>query len=186
VLNRQVPVVQVLSAQHACPEPPQAVQVPVTDTIDIWQANPVAQVLFAQQGWSEPPHAAQVPVVEPADVWQRFPGKHTPLLPVPVPRQQGCLAPPQGTQLEDPPEVWQTVLVAVQRLFVQQGSFKPPHSPQAPAVQTSVLEVLHALPSALQVAVPPVPLVTQQPPLRQRLPGQQGWLAPPQAPQVCG
>ena len=91
--------------------------------------------------------------------------------------QQGSPEPPQATHLDVPPEVLapHTVPGAVQRLLVQHGSPSAPHDPQAPAEHSALLEFVHALPSALQVALPPIVVVvaTQQPPSRQKLPGQQ-------------
>ena len=80
---------------------------------------------------------------------------------------------------------------AVQRLFVQHGSPRPPHlvaaspwaSTQALAEQVRVpLPSGQASPTAVQVA--PAVVVQQQPPALQVLDPQQRWPAPPQTWQV--
>lgn len=97
--------------------------------------------------------------------------------------QHGCPSSPQATQVEEPPLVRHIVLGAVQRLPVQHGSSSPPQSPQAPSRQVPPTVEPQLLPDALQVAEPPL-LETQQPPSKQKLPGQHGSPAPPQASQV--
>jgi hypothetical protein len=97
--------------------------------------------------------------------------------------QHGWPAPPQATQVEEPPLVRHVVLGAVQRLPVQHGSPRPPQVPQAPSWQVPPTVEPQLVFAALQVAAPPL-LETQQPSFRQRLPGQHGSLAPPQASQV--
>jgi hypothetical protein len=78
--------------------------------------------------------------------------------------------------------VWQVVFGAVHRLFEQHASPSPPHVPHAPAAHVPV-PVPHEAPAATHVLVllAPVPELTQQPPSRHRLPGQQVWPEPPQA-----
>ena len=143
---------------------------------------------FAQQGWFAPPHARQVPLVEIPVVTQTLPGEQVSSPSAVTAGQHGCSTPPQATQVEPPPELdRQIVFGAVQRLPVQQGSPRLPHSPHAPAEQVAVMLLLHWLPSSLQVAPPtPVEEETQHPSSRQRLPGQHGSPEPPQAVQVWG
>ena len=81
--------------------------------------------------------------------------------------------------------------LAVQRLFVQQGSPRPPHlvaaspwaSTQALAEQVKLpLPSGQTSPAAVQVA--PAVVVQQQPPALQVLDPQQRWPAPPQTAQA--
>jgi hypothetical protein len=83
--------------------------------------------------------------------------------------QQSCPEPPHETQLEPS----HTALVAVQLSPLQHDWPSPPQVPHAPLLQVPRPPV-HDVPLALQL------LPTQQPPLSQELPSQQGWLVPPQ------
>lgn len=79
--------------------------------------------------------------------------------------------PPQATQF--PVTVSQVVLAAVQRLFAQHALPELPQLPHAPDEQVPVMPLPHVLPDATQVALPPVALATQHPPLVQELLSQQ-------------
>jgi hypothetical protein len=149
------------------------------------QTKPGPQVSFGQHGWSAPPQAAQVPLVEMPVVSQTFPGKQVAeesKLELP---QHGSPSSPQATHVDEPPLVRQVVSGAVQRLPEQQGSPRPPQFPQAPSSQVPPTLEPQLLPDALQVAELPL-LETQQPPSRQKLPGQQGSPDPPQASHLVG
>jgi hypothetical protein len=90
------------------------------------------------------------------------------------------LAPPSVAEQKRPP--------AVQRLFAQHGSPRPPHLVAAsPWVSTQALAVQVRVPlpsgqvSPAAVQVEPVAVVQQQPPALQEFEPQQRWPAPPQA-----
>jgi len=76
----------------------------------------------------------------------------------------------------------QAVRAAVQRELEQQLSSKVPQLPQAPFEHVPGMPLPQVFPDATQVGSPvPNCGLTQQPPLSQRLPPQQGWPSPPQA-----
>jgi hypothetical protein len=149
----------------------------------------VVQVRPEQQGWPSPPQVWQLsaPPAPPP------PAQTVPAVVHTLDEQQRSPSLPQETQVS---LLLQTTLADVQRLFEQQGSFKPPHrlpppsgtvppsttpDTQAPAAQVKVSrpELGHVAPAAVQVAPPPV-VVQQQPPALHRLAEQQACPDPPQ------
>ena len=149
------------------------------------------QVLPAQQGWPSPPQVWQVSAPPPLAG-----GAQAVLAAVQtLEEQQRSPTLPQETHVSLP---LHTVLPAVQRLFEQQGSFKPPHRlpPPSGTAPPSTAPTTHAppehvklsrppefgqvAPAAVQVAPPPV-VVQQQPPALHRLPEQQSCPVPPQS-----
>ena len=120
---------------------------------------------FAQHAWLDAPHAWQVPAAQ--------------LLPLSQtdPVQQGCVLPPQATQLP----ASQTVAPVQAVPFVQHGWFKPPQSTHAPFEHTEL--PLHTSP--VQQGFPLAPH-SPQVPLEHACPGshaspvlQHGCVGPP-------
>ena len=140
--------------------------------------EPVVQAYPEQQGWLGPPQAMQL-AWPPVPFWQAKPGEHVTDPPAIGLGQQGWLAPPHAAHVAGAGVVWQKVLGAVQRLLAQHGLPSPPHVPQVLAEQVVVIPGLHCSPALLHVAFPPLIEATQQPPSRQKLPGQQGSPLPP-------
>jgi hypothetical protein len=195
-LHTLLAAVHTLLAQHGCPMPPQAAQLPFPP-----QTAPKLQVV-PQHGCLSEPHVTQVDralhtVVE---------------LQVCVPPQQGWLFAPQATQAGVAPLVEHRNPVA-QALLGQQGCPLPPQLPQVPFMHEIPLplqvlaaqqgwptpphvahvddDVMQIVPAAVHeepqhgclsaphvLHVPPEQVV---PVALQTLPAQQTWLNPPQA-----
>src|SRR6185312_10089241 len=160
----QQPLPQSAPLQHASPGPPQVTQVPSPQARpDALHASP------AQQGWPAPPHTEQTGLSPP-------PLQATPSAVQVRPEQQGWPAAPQATQVVAE-QVTPLPVQVVRPLPPALGSVQhiwldAPQVPQLPSLQVPPM-LGHAEPDATQVRS------TQQPPLEQPLPGQQGWPGPP-------
>jgi hypothetical protein len=218
--------VQVLPAQHGCPEAPHIRQPPPEHAVP-----DAVQALPAQHGPLRPPQAAQVdPKQTVPEAVHEFPPQHDWLAPpqathvpapphtVPAPQlvlplvQHGRPSDPQamhwppvpqiaalpqaGVPLQqaspEAPHAMQTLAVPqmatpAAHVEPQHGWPTPPHPPQVPFWQTSLVE-LQAPPQQgwpvppQAVQLPVAPHVSPEP--HGLLPVQHGWAAPPHAAQV--